>query len=206
MNMPRCVIWFSLCFSLLSAALLAGCSTPATRVVLLPQPDGRPSAVVVGSNGGEITLDKPYQRATVKAGRTGAPSLDQTDAARVRTDNTMLFDLVPPAPQRYAVYFDAGNTSLMPESQREMTTALMVAMARPGSDIVITGYTDTVGAVVSNDELSMRRAQQVRQMFIDRQFPAARIEAVGRGERELTVSTADETPEPRNRRVTIEVR
>ena len=202
MMMQRCVVWFSLA----AALLLAGCSTPATRVVLLPQPDGRPSAVVVKSNGGEVTLDKPYQRATVRTGHTSAPVLDQTDAARVRAENTMLFDFVPPAPQRYAVYFDAGNTSLMPESQREMTTALTVAMARTGSDIVITGYTDTVGAVVSNDELSLRRAQQVRQMFIDRQFPAGRIEAVGRGERELAVPTADETPEPRNRRVTIEVR
>jgi OOP family OmpA-OmpF porin len=192
--------------SLAAAVLLAGCSTPATRVVLLPQSDGRPSAVIVESNSGEVTLDKPYQRATVRAGRARPPTLDQTDAARVRAENTTLFDLAPPAPQRYTVYFDAGNTSLMPESQREMTTALMVAVARAGSDIVITGYTDTTGAVVSNDELSQRRAQQVRQMFIDRQFPAARIEAVGRGERELAVPTADEVAEPRNRRVTIEVR
>jgi outer membrane protein OmpA-like peptidoglycan-associated protein len=43
-------------------------------------------------------------------------------------------------------------------------------------------------------------------MFIDRQFPAQRIEAVGRGKRELAVPTADEVNEPLNRRVTIEVR
>ncbi|CAN5908425.1 hypothetical protein BH11PSE13_BH11PSE13_17330 [soil metagenome] len=200
------IVRCSIHLSLVGAVLLAGCSTPAIRVVLLPQPDGRPSAVVVESNGGEVTLDKPYQRATVKAGRPGAPSRDQTDAARVRAENTTLFDLAPPAPRRYTVYFDAGNTSLMPESQREMTTALMEAVARVGSDIVITGYTDTMGSVVSNDELSQRRAQQVRQMFIDRQFPASRIEAVGRGERELAVPTADDVAESRNRRVTIEVR
>jgi OOP family OmpA-OmpF porin len=41
---------------------------------------------------------------------------------------------------------------------------------------------------------------------VERQFPAKRIEAVGRGERELAVPTADEVDEPRNRRVTIEVR
>jgi outer membrane protein OmpA-like peptidoglycan-associated protein len=34
----------------------------------------------------------------------------------------------------------------------------------------------------------------------------ARIEAAGRGERELAVPTADEVDEPRNRRVTVEVR
>ncbi len=193
-------------FSLVTAVLLAGCSTPATRVILLPQPDGRPSSVVVESNGRALTLDKPYQRATVEARPINAPALDQTDAAHVRAENTWLFDLAPPAPQRYTVYFDAGNASLLPESQREVATALTVALARSGSDIVITGYTDTTGAAVSNDELSQRRAQQVRQMFIDKHFPAARVEAVGRGERELAVPTASQTPESRNRRVTIEVR
>ncbi len=202
MKAQRFVLWLSLT----AAALLAGCSTPATRVVLLPQPDGSASAVVVESNAGEVTLDKPYQRATVRAGGPRPPTLDQVDAAQVRAQNKALFEVAPPAPKRYTVYFEMGDTSLTPASQREMTTALIEAVARIGSDIVITGYTDTMGAVVRNDELSQRRAQQVRQMFIDRRFPAARIEAVGRGERELAVPTADETSESRNRRVTIEVR
>jgi outer membrane protein OmpA-like peptidoglycan-associated protein len=80
------------------------------------------------------------------------------------------------------------------------------ALARSGGDIVITGHTDTVGAGASNDVLSAQRAQQVRQILIDRQFPAERIEAAGRGERDLAVPTADEVEEPRNRRVAIEVR
>jgi outer membrane protein OmpA-like peptidoglycan-associated protein len=87
-----------------------------------------------------------------------------------------------------------------------MNEALMAAQTRSGSDIVVTGHTDTKGALEQNDMLSQRRAQEVVQLFIDRQFPAKRIEAVGRGERELAVSTADEVDEPRNRRVTIEVR
>ena len=47
---------------------------------------------------------------------------------------------------------------------------------------------------------------EVVQLFVERQFPANRIEAVGRGERDLAIPTADEVDEPRNRRVTIEVR
>jgi OmpA-OmpF porin, OOP family len=70
----------------------------------------------------------------------------------------------------------------------------------------VTGYTDTVGSVAHNDELSRNRAAQIRQIFLDRGFPPIHIEAVGRGERELAIPTADEVDEPRNRRVTIEVR
>jgi OOP family OmpA-OmpF porin len=190
----------------LAALLLAACSTPGTRVVLLPQADGRPSAVVVRSKDGEELLSKPYQRATAAVGASGAPVVDQADPAKVQAENKPLFDMRPPLPERYTVYFELGGTTLTPASQQIMNEALATALARSGGDIVVTGHTDTKGAGEQNDMLSRRRAQEVAQLFIERQFPANRIEAVGRGERELAVPTADEVDEPRNRRVTIEVR
>jgi OOP family OmpA-OmpF porin len=190
----------------LAALLLAACSTPGTRVVLLPQADGRPSAVVVRSKDGEELLSRPYQRATAAVGASGAPVVDQADPAKVQAENKPLFDMRPPLPERYTVYFELGGTTLTPASQQIMNEALATALARSGGDIVVTGHTDTKGAGEQNDMLSRRRAQEVAQLFIERQFPANRIEAVGRGERELAVPTADEVDEPRNRRVTIEVR
>ena len=77
---------------------------------------------------------------------------------------------------------------------------------RAGADIVVTGHTDPVGPGPQNDQLSRRRAEELRQLLIQRGFPGQRIEAAGRGERDLAVPTADEVAEPRNRRVTIEVR
>ncbi|MES2250631.1 MAG: OmpA family protein [Pseudomonadota bacterium] len=188
------------------ALLLAACSSPGTRVVLLPQADGTPSAVVVRAKDGEEVLSKPYQRATAAVGASGAPVIDQADAAKVQAENKPLFDMRPPLPQRYTVFFEVGTTTLTAASQQIMTEALTAALARSGGDIVVTGHTDTKGAGEQNDQLSRRRAQEVAQLFVERQFPAARIEAVGRGERDLAVPTADEVDEPRNRRVTIEVR
>lgn len=188
------------------ALLLAACSTPGTRVVLLPQADGTPSAVVVRAKDGEEVLSKPYQRATAAVGASGAPVVDQADAAKVQAENKPLFDMRPPPPQRYTVFFEVGTTTLTAASQQIMTEALAAALARSGGDIVVIGHTDTKGAGEQNDQLSRRRAQEVAQLFVERQFPAARIEAVGRGERDLAVPTPDEVDEPRNRRVTIEVR
>ena len=187
-------------------ALLAACAAPGTRVVLLPQADGKPSAVAVRVKDGEEILSKPYQRATASVGASGAPVVDQVDPAKVRAENKFLFDMQPPPPQRYTLYFDVGGTRLTPTSQQIVNEALAAAQTRSGSDIVVTGHTDTKGALEQNDMLSQRRAQEVAQIFVERQFPAKRIEAVGRGERELAVPTADEVDEPRNRRVTIEVR
>ncbi|WP_206175714.1 OmpA family protein [Variovorax sp. RKNM96] len=190
----------------LITALLAACSTPGTRVVLLPQADGKPSAVVVRAKDGEEVLSKPYQRATAAVGASGAPVVDQADAAKVQAENKPLFDMRPPLPQRYTVFFEVGGTTLTPASQQIMAEALAAALARSGGDIVVTGHTDTKGSGESNDQLSRRRAQEVVQLFVEQRFPANRVEAVGRGERDLAVPTADEVDEPRNRRVTIEVR
>ena len=193
--------------ALVLSALLAACvAPPATRVVLLPQADGRPSAVVVSARGGSETLDTPYQRATASSRATGAPVVDRADPAQIRAENALLFDLAPTPAQNYTVFFEPGGTVLTIASIQTMTDVVAAALARSGGEILVTGHTDTTGTAAQNDALSLMRAQQVRQMFIQRSFPATRIEAVGRGERELAVPTADNVSEPRNRRVTIEVR
>ena len=197
---------FSLLCALISLALLSACSTPGTRVVLLPQADGKPSAVIVSTEDGAETLSEPFERATAAVGKRGAPIVDKADPERVRASNKELFDLMPPPAQRFTLYFEVGGTVLTPASLAVMSEALAAALARSGGEIVVTGHTDTVGAVNRNDELSRNRALLVRQLFVARGFPAARVEAVGRGERELAIPTADEVNEPRNRRVTIEVR
>lgn len=187
-------------------ALLAACAGPGTRVVLLPQPDGRPSAVVVRAHGGEKTLTQPYQRATALVGASGAPTVDKADPAEVKARNKSLFELAPPRAERYTLYFEGTGTVLTTASQKTFTDLLADAQARSGADLVVTGHTDTLGASPQNDDLSLRRAEQVKQLLIEQKFPPERIEAVGRGERELAVTTPDNTEEPRNRRVTVDVR
>ena len=57
-----------------------------------------------------------------------------------------------------------------------------------------------------NDRLSVRRAEVVRDALAAIGVPVEKIAVVGRGEREPAVATADEVPEPRNRRAEIKVR
>ena len=195
-----------LAVAVLCAALLAACTTPATRVVLLPQEDGRPSAVVVQAKGGEQTLSKPFARATAPLGAAGAPTVDQAEAAQIRSEFKPLFDLAPPRAQHYTLYFEAGDTVLTAASEIAMQEVIAAALSRSGGEIVVTGHTDTTGTPSDNDALSRRRAQQIRQMLTARGFPAARIEAVGRGQRELATPTGPNVSEASNRRVTVDVR
>jgi outer membrane protein OmpA-like peptidoglycan-associated protein len=63
-----------------------------------------------------------------------------------------------------------------------------------------------VGGLAYNDQLSRARADRLREMLVSLGIPAERIEAAGRGKRELLVPTEESIPEPRNRRVEINVR
>jgi outer membrane protein OmpA-like peptidoglycan-associated protein len=191
---------------------LAGCATPppppttGTRVVLLPQADGTTSAVIVTGKGGEQRLSQPYQRAEARDREAAAPRVDQTDAQQIASSFRPLFDTAPPKPQRYTLYFQTGKTALVSESQALLPVVIDEAMKRSGAELVIIGHTDTVGTQELNDDLSLKRAQLVVDMLREKRFPAARIEAVGRGEREPAVPTKDEVAEPRNRRVEILIR
>lgn len=189
--------------ALLAALLLSACA-PITRVVLLPQADGSASSVVVRTAKGEQILSTPYQR--VSGQEDKQLTADATTAAEVQKAYPQLFAAKPPAPTKYTLNFMPGGTTLTPESQAALPKILEDVGKRQGADLVVTGHTDTTGALLANDELSLKRANVVAQLLVSAGAPANRTEAVGRGKRELLLKTADEVDEPQNRRVEIVVR
>ena len=190
------------------AALIAGCA-PATRVVLLPQDGAAAGAVMVtprqpDTQQPSAVLDAPYEQAEVRP-RTGVETA-QSDARAVQQRYGTLLAVQPAAAARFTLFFLPGTSQLSPESSAELAEVLSQAMARPGGEIVVVGHTDRVGTLESNDALSLQRARAIRELLIGRGFDASRVDAVGRGEREPVVPTADEVAEPKNRRAEILVR
>jgi OOP family OmpA-OmpF porin len=184
-------------------ALLAACA-PQTRVVLLPQASGEPSAVEVRVGDKVQSLTRPYQVLTV--GPRGGMEVDTLSAEQVRQAYPRLLSLQPWAAENFRLEFLPGSSELTSASREQLSTVVARAQARAGSEIVVTGHTDRVGSLEANDRLSLQRAQAVRQLLIERGFEPERIEAVGRGEREPLVDTPDEVAEPRNRRAEVTVR
>ncbi len=188
-------------------ALLAGRATPPTvDVVLLPQADGTPSSVVVVSGANSQTLSTPYQHASSTLGK--APTLDSLDAAAVQQAYPALFSAMPPPPEHFTLYFEPGGIQLTPASKADLAKMVAAARQRSGADILVIGHTDAQGSDSDNDALSLKRAEQVRQMLLQdpQSVSAELIEARGRGKRQLAVPTADGVAEARNRRVEIVLR
>ncbi len=193
--------------------LLAACQAPPPvapilrkpdRIVLLPQADGSASALVVrSSTGEEATLSEPFATASVGANRV---QTSVADPAEVRVRFKVLYDLMPAERRSYLVYFETGGDRLTADSAQGINEILVEIGRFPAPEIRVVGHTDTVGTTAINDQLSMQRARIVRSRLIEQGVDPNRIEAVGRGRRQLLVPTRDGVAEARNRRVEIQVR
>jgi outer membrane protein OmpA-like peptidoglycan-associated protein len=179
-------------------------AAPEDLFVLLPGPDGQTGAVSVTHGSEQRILDVPY--ATARIGVDGRLETGVTTEAEVRRTWADALAAQPPRPVSFLLYFLEAKDELTPDSQRVIQQIFAEIGGRPSPEIAVIGHTDRVGSVPSNDALSMRRAQKIRDDLVKLGIPAGQIQVAGRGEREPLVATDDEVPEPRNRRVEISVR
>lgn len=103
----------------------------------------------------------------------------------------------------WTVYFDFDRSNIRADARPEINAAWEAADAAEGSQVVITGHTDTVGSQEYNLRLSERRAQAVQQVFEDFGLDSARISVNAVGQAQPAVETGDEVREPLNRRAVI---
>ena len=189
--------------ALASMVLLAGCPRQALFVVLPNAEDGGVGAITVEDGKAATTLDQPYATAEARAGST-APT------AETRGNISVIFRSAiaaqPILPHHFRLYFILGSDELTPESKAAYRAVFDDTKQRPVYEIEVIGFTDTVGNLPYNQALSLRRAAAIRDMLLRDGLDPRAISIAGRGKRDLLVPTADQAPEPRNRRVDITVR
>src|SRR5262245_46167684 len=184
--------------------LLMACSTTKTLVALLPEESGTSGAISVGEGARAVVLDVPLTSATVDTrGNIDKAAVTQEEVQRTFGE---ALAAQPPQPLSFTLYFSTASTEVTPESQPILEALLAETAKRQAVEVQVTGHTDRVGTEANNDRLSLERAEAVRDMLVQRGLKSNFIRAVGRGEREPLIPTADEQPELRNRRVEVIVR
>lgn len=110
-----------------------------------------------------------------------------------------------PKPQsvRFVVYFDTNEADLDPVAQSVITEAKAAAQKIGNPMVKISGHADSVGAVDYNQKLSELRAEAVAKVLGAGDVPIQAAATEAHGQTQPAVMTADETDEPRNRRVEI---
>ena len=192
---------------MLALFLAVGCARlPENVVVLLDNPGQETGAVAVASGHGSTVLDQPLTAVGIaEDGGVPAEPMEVSRATALREFRTAFF-AQPREPITYQLYFPLGGTRLLPASQAQVPEIVNIARNRPHVDITIIGHTDRVGPAALNAVLSRDRAEEVRAILVGEGVDPAVLEVTSHGEGNPLVPTADEVPEPRNRRVEVTIR
>jgi outer membrane protein OmpA-like peptidoglycan-associated protein len=119
----------------------------------------------------------------------------------------------PPAPPRVAwnpdrdfvAYFNFNSARLTPEAREVVAHAARRADRMEAQRIFIDGHTDTVGSESYNKELSLARAQSVRDEMVRDGVPPDVILVAGRSFNDPAVPTPPDVREGKNRRAVIDI-
>lgn len=185
--------------------LLAGCAS--TQVSLLEGEEGAATgavAVLDPKNEGDVrVLDQARSKSSVRQ-RTVSTSVPAK--RKPETRYAPLLTTMPEKPRRFEFFFEGDSTKMIPDSQAQLSALFAEVKRRPEVDIDIIGHTDTMGDESYNNALSMKRAALITTELAGIGLTPDRIRAIGRGEHDLRVQTADQTDSLANRRVEVYVK
>lgn len=133
--------------------------------------------------------EKARQRAEELAERVNKLEAERTERGLVLTLGDVLFD------------FD--KASLKPGGVRAVNKLAQFMEEYPERNIMIEGFTDSVGPVDYNEKLSRRRANSVRQALVNKGISSTRIRIRGYGEKYPVASNNTEAGRQQNRRVEV---
>lgn len=101
------------------------------------------------------------------------------------------------------IYFDTGDYVLKPQSGPALETVRALLAAQPRLRLDIVGHTDSSGDAASNQRLSERRAQSVRDALIAQGVAGDRLSARGMGSSQPIASNGTADGRTQNRRVML---
>jgi outer membrane protein OmpA-like peptidoglycan-associated protein len=103
-----------------------------------------------------------------------------------------------------SVIFPSGKAELLPSSRRKLSeVAAALASDNDNSKISVEGHTDSSGSDEANRELSLERANAVRDALVSHGVSAERISVQGFGETRPIADNASQAGRANNRRVEI---
>ena len=127
-------------------------------------------------------------------------ALAASDAAAVRREGDLLAITL-----KGDVTFDHDSDVVRPGLYNELDRIAQIMVKYPQTLIMVAGHTDSTGSDSYNQQLSERRAANVKKLLVQRGVQESRVSIVGFGKSQPVATNA--TPEGRqlNRRVEIRI-
>lgn len=190
------------CCLLLALSACAG----SNRFVLLQDEDGGVGAIIVENEAGSRTIDEAGAEIRVAGARAAPGAPDAVDAEEIRATWGAALDASPMRPRTFLFYFVFASDDLTEVSRAQLPAILNSLRQFPAPEVAVVGHTDRVGPAEVNARLALARAAAIRDLLIVEGIEPTLLEVTSHGEANPVIPTADEVPEPRNRRVEVTVR
>ena len=104
------------------------------------------------------------------------------------------------------ITFATGSSSVSSQAEWTLGTVADSLKKYPGSNVEVSGHTDNVGSLASNNELSQARAISVAKILVGQGVEKSRIQVFGAGPTQPIASNSTEEGRQANRRVEIKLR
>jgi len=101
--------------------------------------------------------------------------------------------------------FDSATTRLTPESNQTVANLIAIMKCYPNLQVGLDGYTDSTGDAAANKELSINRANAIRDLLVQGSVDTARITTAGYGADKPIASNDTEEGRAKNRRTELVV-
>lgn len=103
-------------------------------------------------------------------------------------------------------FFDYKKAELDFDSEREVELIARLLRQKPNRPVIIEGHADDIGSEAYNLELSMERAEAVRQALIAKGIDGDRLDVLAMGETLPAAYNTTEDGRAKNRRVEVIIR
>ena len=127
-------------------------------------------------------------------------ALAASEAASVKREGNLLAIVL-----KGDLTFDTDSTTVKPGLHSELDRIAKVMVNYPQTLIRVEGHTDSVGSDAYNQDLSERRAGNVRNLLAQRGISINRMQVIGYGESMPVANNQTEAGRQMNRRVEIKV-
>jgi outer membrane protein OmpA-like peptidoglycan-associated protein len=184
---------------------LVGCGGKS-MVVLLPDLEGHVGQVVVATDGGQRVLSEANHSVQARGRKAPPGEVTILSADEIRSTFSDALAAEPLPPVKFILYFVMNSNELNSQSKAVLSQILQAIQDRNPADIVISGFTDTVGTMEYNYKLALDRAKVIYDILVANGAVPANITVTSYGKENPPIKTADNVAEPRNRRVEVVIK
>ena len=104
------------------------------------------------------------------------------------------------------IQFEHDSMTLPEEAYELLDQVVKLSSSKPGSEIIVEGYTDSFGDYIYNKNLSKSRADVIKEYLVKVGIPATNIKTYGMGPQNPIASNKTREGRKQNRRIEIKIK